>query len=158
MMKKKLLILLSFLLIIISVGCNKEGNEKINDGEVKAIYHALDQNGRETTVFNYGDEIQFKLIITNSTSHTLHYADELDFINGVFIVYNSKGQMFNPIVSQTFIYRKNPVTIASGEQFRNRLIWPWNMVPLPVGKYHSTCTLHIEELRNKTYTINFEIK
>lgn len=157
-MKKKSIFLLSFLLMIITVGCSNDEDDLMNGGEVKAIYHALNQNGQETTVFNYGDEIQFELLLTNSTGHTLHYADELDFINGAFIVYDSKGQMFNPIVSQTFIYRENPVTVASGDQFRSRLIWPWNLVPLPVGKYHTTCTLDIDELSNKTYTIDFEIK
>lgn len=145
-----------FLLTIITVGCSNDGDYEVNNGEVKAIYHALNKNGQETSVFNYGDEIQFELIITNSTSHTLKYADELDFIKGAFIVFNSDGQIFNPIPTSDLMI--HPVTIEPDEQFRSRLIWPWNLVHLPVGKYHSTCTLDIEELSKKTYTINFEIE
>lgn len=156
-MKKKLFVLIGVLLTIISAGCSKDGDSEINDSEVKTIYHVLDKNGQESSVFNYGEEILFELIITNSTSHTLHY-DDLNFINGAFIIYNSEGQIFNPIVSQAFIYRDFPITIASGEQFSSRLIWPWILVPLPAGRYYSTCTFNIDELSNKMYTINFEIK
>ena len=155
-MKKKLFMIICCLLTIGLAGCGNNDDSNDGNNEVKAIYHILDKNGQESSVFNYDDGIMFELLITNSTSHTLKYADELDFIKGAFIVYGSDGQMFNPIPTSDLLI--HPVTIEPGEQFKSRLIWPWNLVPLPAGKYHSTCTLDIEELSNKTYTINFEIK
>ena len=148
--------MMCFLLMVISAGCSKDDSTDDNNGYVTAVYHLLDENGHESNVFHHGDGMTFELLITNSTSHTLKYADELDFIKGAFIVYGSDGQMFNPIPTSDLLI--HPVTIEPGEQFKSRLIWPWNLVPLPAGKYHSTCTLAIEELSNKTYTINFEIK
>ena len=85
------------------------------------------------------------------------FDDESDFVKKVFVVYNSEGQPFNPIISKTLIYRKQPVTIAPGEKFKRCLIWPWDLVPLPRGKYTSPCTIDIEEICNETYTANFEI-
>ena len=60
------------LLLTIIVGCSSD------DEDVTAIYHLLDINGQETTVFNSGDDIVFELIVINSTNHTLKYADERD--------------------------------------------------------------------------------
>ena len=154
---KRILFIMAYVLLAIGLaGCSKDDDSNDGNNAIKVIYHVLDKNGQETSVFNYGDEIRFELIIMNSTSHTLKYADELDFIKGAFIVYGSDGQMFNPIPTSDLLI--HPVTIEPDDQFKSRLIWPWNLVPLPAGKYHSTCTLDIEELSNKTYTINFVVK
>ena len=129
-----------------------------NGNETTVLYRLLNKNGNESTVFDYGEEILFELIVTNTTKDTLRYDDEKDLVKDGFIVYNSEGKQFNPIVSQTLIYRKRPVVLAPGEKFSRGLIWPWHLVSLPPGKYSSACTINIEELRNKTYTVEFEIK
>ena len=46
-----------FLAMMLGVtGCNSEDSE-----DVTAIYHVLDKNGHEASVFNYGDEILLAL-------------------------------------------------------------------------------------------------
>ena len=52
----------------------------------------------------------------------------------------------------------HPVSIPPGEQFKIVLQWPWLKVPLPIGKYSSTCTLNIDEKRKNSYSLNFEIR
>lgn len=149
-MKRINVFMCMLLLLTIIVGCSSD------DEDVTAIYHLLDINGQETTVFNSGDDIVFELIVINSTNHTLKYADERDFINGAFIVYNSEGQLFNPILADDLMI--HPVSIPPGEQFKIVLQWPWLKVPLPIGKYSSTCTLNIDEKRKNSYSLNFEIR
>lgn len=153
-MKRKVLVSLtvSFMAMAITCiwGCSGENEE------VVAVYHLLNKNGEETRIFNQGDELIFELIITNSTDYTLILGDMREFTKGAFIVYGSEEQTFNPILSATYIW--HPVTIEPGKQFAHRLKWPWNSVSLPSGKYYSICTFDIEELSNKVYTVNFEIK
>lgn len=161
-MRKKSIFPLSLLIFLFTIlfGCNSDSSEEpvsFDGKETAIIYHLLDKNGKETTIFSYGDKILFELIVTNTTNHTLIFDDESDFVKKVFVVYNSEGQPFNPIISKTLIYRKQPVTIAPGEKFKRCLIWPWDLVPLPRGKYISPCTIDIEEICNETYTANFEI-
>ena len=127
-----------------------------SDDDVSAIYHILDKNGQEVNVINYGDEMLFEVIVTNSTDQPLKFDDWRMIVNDAFVVYNSEGQMFNPIPNSVLIM--NPVTIEPGEQFCRQLRWPWARVPLPTGKYYSICTLNVDEMSNNTYTINFEIK
>ena len=123
---------------------------------IKVEYHILDKNGQEVNVINYGDEFILEVIVTNSTDQILKFKDVWYLLNGAYIVYNSEGQMFNPIPHNDLMMR--PVTIEPGEQFRNGLIWPWTSVPLTKGKYYSTYTLNIDKMINKSYTITFEIK
>ena len=125
-----------------------------DDGGFTANYHVLDENGQDASTFNDGDAIILELIVTNSTSQTLK-KEELELLNGAFILYNSDGQKFNPITYSNFMMHY--VTIGPNEQFCRQLIWPWDIVPLPKGKYYSTYTLNIDNI-NKMYTINFEIK
>ena len=127
-----------------------------NEGDISARYHVLDKNGHETSVFNYGDEMVFELVVTNTTSQALKVEDRLELIGSAFIVYNSEGDMFNPIPSHALILHSE--TIEPGKQFRNVLIWPWDTVPLPKGKYYSTYTLNFGKKANETYTISFEVK
>lgn len=153
-MKRKVLvsIALSFMAMAVAGiwGCSSD------DEVVAAVYHLLNENGEEARVFNQGDELIFELIITNSTDHSLKLSDVREFAKGAFIVYDSEGHTFNPLISSTYIW--NPVTIESDKQFVHQLKWPWNTVSLPSGKYYSICTFDIEELSNKVYTVNFEIK
>lgn len=139
-----------------SDGRNNDKENRNNDNVVTANYHLLDKNGRETSAFNYGDEILFELIVKNSTNHTLKFEDWRMLVRDAFIVYNSEGQMFNPIPNSVLLMY--PVTIEPGEQFCRQLIWPWAIVPLPSGKYYSICTLNVDEKSNNIYTVNFEIK
>lgn len=126
-----------------------------SDDEVTAIYHILDKNGQEANVINYGDEMLFEVIVTNSSDQPLIFDDWRMIVNDAFIVYSSEGQMFNPIPNSNAMMRS--VTIEPGEQYRNSLIWPWGSVPLSPGRYYSKYTLNIGNI-NKTYTVNFEIK
>ena len=154
-MKTNSIYQLSILLILFLalVGCSSDSSEE------SIIYHLTDKNGKETTVFDYGDEMLIELIITNTTDHTLQFDDESDFIKNAVVVYNSEGHSYNSIVSEEFIYNwKRPITIASGEQYKRSVAWPWNIVPLPADKYYSPCTIDFGELSNRTYTANFEIK
>jgi hypothetical protein len=152
-MEKKLFTMFMMVLLamtsVVVCGCS-------DDDEVSAVYHLLNKNGDEARVFNQGDEIIFELIITNSKEYSLKIGDVREFAKGAFIVYGSEGQIFNPKPSDNYIW--NPVTIESGKQFVHQLKWPWNSVSLPSGKYYSICTFDIEELSNKVYTVNFEIK
>ena len=159
-MKTKIIYPLSLLLLLCltQVSCGSDNNDSIDSPKESVIYHLIDKDCKETTVFNHGDLMSFELIITNTTDHTLHFEDESDLINHAFLVYNSEGQSFNPIVSRELIYRKFPVTIAPGEQFRRGLTWPWHLVPLPTGKYYSPYTIDIEGISNRTYTVDFEIR
>lgn len=153
-MKRKVLVSLALTFMAMAIvgvwGCSGDNEE------VAAVYHLLKKNGEEARVFNQGDELIFELIITNSTDYTLNLGDVREFAKGAFVVYGSEEQAFNPILSATYIW--HPVTIESGKQFVHRLKWPWNSVSLPSGKYYSICTFDIEELSNKVYTVNFEIK
>ena len=126
-----------------------------SDDDVSAIYHILDKSGQEVNVINYGDEMLFELIVTNSTDQPLKFEDWRMVANDAFVVYNSEGQMFNPIPNSNAMMRS--LTIEPGEQYRNSLIWPWGSVPLPPGKYYSKYTLNIDNIC-KTYNVNFEIK
>ena len=149
-MKRKAIFLSLLLAIGLFSGCSSD------DGEVTAIYHLLDENGQETSDFNQGDKIQFELVITNSTNHTIECDDWKQLVNDAFLVYNSEGKIFNPILTEELIYR--PIIIKHGEQFCHRLIWPWDAVPLSEGKYHSVCTLAVNGASTKTYTIDFSIR
>lgn len=126
-----------------------------DEDKVEVIYHVMDNNGHETSVFNYGDDILFEALVTNTTNQTLKFEDKSYFLRGAFIVYDSEGQLFNPFPTDDLL--EHPVTIEPGEQFCSRLLWPWNIVPLPIGKYYSKCTPNINKKSNKTYTVNFEI-
>lgn len=126
-----------------------------SDDDVSAIYHILDKNGQEVNVINYGDEMLFEVIVTNSSDQPLIFDDWRMVVNDAFVVYNSEGQMFNPIPNSNAMMRS--VTIEPGEQYRNSLIWPWGSVPLSPERYYSKYTLNIGNI-NKTYTVNFEIK
>ena len=151
-MKKKLHIMMSAMLLMMAgtmmTACS-------SDDDVSAIYHILDKNGQEVNVINYGDEMLFEVIVTNSSDQPLIFDDWRMIVNDAFIVYSSEGQMFNPIPNSNAMMRS--VTIEPGEQYRNSLIWPWGSVPLSLGRYYSKYTLNIGNI-NKTYTVNFEIK
>lgn len=151
-MKRKICKLASFIFLLeigsMLMACSR-------DDEVTAIYHILDKNGQEVNVINYGDDIMFEVVVTNFTNHTLKFEDWRFFVSA-FLVYSSDGQVFNPISYDDLML--HPLTIEPSEQFRRQLIWPWARVPLPVGKYYSTCSLNIDKMSHKTYTINFEIK
>ena len=140
-----------FLAMMLGVtGCNSEDSE-----DVTAIYHVLDKNGHEASVFNYGDEILFELIVMNSSNHPLKFEDWRMLQRDACVVYDSDGQLYNPIPNDNLM--TYPVTIEPGKPYFCQLIWPWDRVPLPIGKYYSTYTLNVDKIY-KTYTINFEIK
>jgi len=143
-----------YYVLLMSVGFSLVSCSSDED-KVEVIYHVMDNNGHETSVFNYGDDIVFEVIFTNTTNQTLKFEDEFYFLRGAFIVYDSEGQLFNPIPTDDLLM--HPITIEQGEQFCRQLIWPWARVPLPIGKYYSTCTPNIDKKSNKTYTVNFEI-
>ena len=126
-----------------------------SDDDVSAIYHILDKNGQEVNVINYGDEMLFEVIVTNSTDQPLKFDDWRMIVNDAFVVYNSEGQMFNPIPNSNAMMRS--VTIEPGEQYCSQLIWPWGSVPLSPGRYYSKYTLNIDNI-SKTYTVDFEVK
>lgn len=151
-MKRKICKLTSFFFLL-AIG--SELMACSSDDDVSAIYHILDKNGQEANVINYGDEMLFEVVVTNFTNHTLKFEDWRFFVSA-FLVYSSDGQVFNPIPYDDLML--HPLTIEPSEQFRRQLIWPWARVPLPVGKYYSTCSLNIDKMSHKTYTINFEIK
>ena len=48
-----------------------------SDDDVSAIYHILDKNGQEVNVINYGDEMLFEVIVTNSTDQPLKFDEVL---------------------------------------------------------------------------------
>jgi hypothetical protein len=91
---------LLFALIFCCMGCGSDDNNNVT-----AIYHVLDRNGKEVTMFNQGDPIQFELIIANTTNHTLKLSDLSDVAHGAFIVYGSEGHVYNPIVSSLYIWQ-----------------------------------------------------
>ena len=126
-----------------------------NEDEVKTVYHVLDKNGQEDNVIKYGEEFVLELIIENNIDYALYFKDYLELVRDAFIVYNAEGQQFNPILTDDLMMR--PITIEPGDQFCRRLIWPWSLVPLPPGKYYSSCTLIIGKMSYKTYTVDFEI-
>ena len=151
---KKILYIFSMLLAMgLTSACSSETD---NNGEnLTVTYHVLNENGQESTVFNSGDKFLFELIIKNTTNHVLKCDDWRILINNAFLIYNSDNQLYNPILTDDLMMQ--PVTIAPGQQFCRQLIWPWDYVFLPVGKYHSTYTLNIDGIDRKEYTVNFEI-
>ncbi len=134
--------------------CSNDGEN--NSDNITVIYHVLNENGQESTVFNSGDKLMFELIIKNTTDHALKYDDWRILINNAFLTYNSNNQLYNPILTDDLVMQ--PVTIAPGQQFCRQLIWPWNHVFLPVGKYHSFYTFHIDGKDRKEFITNFEIQ
>lgn len=148
--KKKFYLPLFLILTLGCIGCNSEDSE-----DVTAIYHVLDKNGHEASVFNYGDEILFEVIVMNSSNHPLKFEDWRMLQRDAFVVYDSDGQLYNPIPNDNLMMY--PVTIEPGKPYFFQLIWPWDRVSLPIGKYYSTYTLNVGDVY-KTYTINFEIK
>lgn len=149
------LTLISFICLTIN-SCSSDNDELYDNYGISVSYRTIDADGKTATVFKNGETMTFDLVIRNLTDHTLKYADESDFIKGAFLVYNSVGQSFNPVLATDF--RMHPVVIEAGEQFCRRLSWPWSTVPLPVGQYYSSCTLVAEENKKQTYTTFFEIK
>ena len=152
---KKIFLFFSMLLAMgLSSACSSDDDN--DDGDILVIYHALDKNGIEATTFSYRDELLLELIVTNKTNKTIKYNDWRELAKGVFLVYNHEGKLFNPILTDDLMMK--PVTIEPGKNFCRQLIWPWDLMPLPVGQYTSTCTIDIEKLKEKIHITNFEIK
>ena len=102
-MNRKIVVMLSFLLMIFSVGCSSEEDD-VNDNEgICLSFRLLNEKGEETTTFNKGENIFFDLEIVNNCDTTLVYTFERgnDWVSENGISKNGADMLF-PLSNEDF--------------------------------------------------------
>ncbi len=156
-----------------------EGKKENGDATIFVNFTLQDESGIEKYVFKEGENIIFKLAITNNTEKEVPLLNESDMLtySDLFQVYSSKeevfGQPFDLLVltaiggplflpsksTYTFLcpWINNPDTeITWGQPYDNVIINKFR--PLPKGEYYSRFTIRLNENRKATCKQSFIIE
>ena len=152
----KRLVLIAIMVVEIS-SCASDGFGTSDDIQVK--YCLRNEQGEETTVFNYGENIIFELTLYNNGKYTVCLPDEVTLfsIYSTFQVYSIDGKYIGTPYStakKQFI----PVIISSGKKRQYQSCWMvhWEDMnfpifpielkePLPKGTYYSYFQLDLND-------------
>ena len=75
------------------VSCDKESDESISTDNVVVAFKLFDMTGKESTTFSYGDNITFKLSVSNNGNHTVPIDQKIVWnYSDLFQVYTKNGK------------------------------------------------------------------
>lgn len=159
---------------------SSEETKDDSDASVFAKFMIQDENGSEKYVFKEGENIYFKLDITNNTEETAYLPNLIDllFCDNIFHVFSQKGEDYgHPFDSLVLPERRGPTVFPT--KYTLTFLCPWlnnpdsefpndqppysfflfeKFRPLPKGEFYSVTSIKMDENKIVTFKKSFIIE